>query len=193
MIEKSNAGKNLLLVGLALALLSAAAVWQFGTGKSAAQSGGEFFGADLIITPDAAHGTTSLIPPSAAGPFSQLGVINNLGPVVSQAITPLGTLRRTGNKFGDGSVVVNDQYDLQGFNGNISATGTLNLSSFESSNNQVPPLFQGQTATLLGLTAGTGTFKFNTGGVVFIVVTDTTSGAFVARVRPNSGILFSPE
>ena len=174
------------IAAAAMAALAAGLVWHFSAVKGRAQSPGPFFGFVGTVTPDTGHGTTSLAPPSAAGAFSQLGIING-----AQGGT--GVLRRQGFKFADGSVVVIDQYDLASFNGAITAQGTLSNFDLQSSNiqNQQPPFVNGQGTSVIGITSGVGTFKFNFGGVVTLTpVTGATDGSFIMRANENVSQLF---
>jgi hypothetical protein len=168
-------------VGGALAILAAAVVWHFSVANGRAQSPGFFFGFVGTVVPDTAHGTTSLSAPSAPGAFSQLGII-------SGSSDGSGVLRRQGFKFADNSVVVNDQYDLTSFNGAITAQGTLTNFDLLSSNiqNQEPPFVNGQGTSVLGITSGVGTFRFNFGGVVQLTpVAGATDGSFIMRASEN--------
>ena len=155
-----------LMLGLMLALLAAGTVWRLSDVKGSAQSPGPFTSAVFTVVPDVAHGATTLNPPASPGPFSQLGII-------ASASGGGGTFRRMGTRFADGSTLVVDQYDLTSFNGSMTAEGSLN------------DVAVGDQTQLLGLSGAIGTYKFNSGGVVAITVTDTASGTFVARVRPN--------
>ena len=188
MIEKSNSSKRYMVItGASLAILAAAIVWHFSAVNGRAQSPGPFLGFVGTVVPDTAHGTTSLAPPSAAGAFSQLGII-------SGASGGTGVLRRQGFRFADGSVVVNDQYDLTSFDGAMSAQGTLSNFDLQSSNinNQEPPFFNNQGTSVIGITSGVGTFKFNFGGVVLLTpVTGATDGSFIMRATSNLSQVFA--
>jgi len=188
MIKKSNSSKRYIVtIGAALAVLAAAVVWHFSSVNGRAQSPGPFFSFVGTVAPDTAHGTTSLTPPSAQGAFSQLGIM-------SGSSGGTGVLRRQGFRFADGSVVVIDQYDLTSFDGAMTAQGTLSNFDLQSSNinNQEPPFFNNQGTSVIGITSGVGTFKFNFGGVVLLTpVSGATDGSFIMRATTNISQVFA--
>lgn len=131
MNESRIRGKRLLGMGMIVTLLMAVGIWQVSVSTVEAQSGGGFSGAKVVVEGIAMTNLTTAASAAAGTSFYQTGTLSTATRdagslfVADPDFDAVGKLRIWGVSNGDGSLSVNVNIELPGFNGSLVGQGTL--------------------------------------------------------------------
>lgn len=137
-------GKRILGLGVVLAVVTAAVIWQVTALEGQAQSTGGFNGAILDVDLD----LTDLTSAGASTPTP----VSLTGTVFSLEGEEVGIVRIWGVKTLEGTTTIstiNANFELPGFNGTLTAQGTLTRAVVDAISRD----------DLVAITGGTGTFR----------------------------------
>jgi uncharacterized cupin superfamily protein len=152
--------KRFVVAGLLVALMAVAAIWNFNTRTTSAQSTGGFDGAIFKIT----LGTPSTTATTAGTTFAVEGTITFVNARGQALNSGTGKFFRRGTIGASGFSQVSDTYQLDSFGGSIMSQGVVRGAI-------VGVIEQ---ADLLAVTGGVGTFRSASGEAQVTTSTDGT-------------------